>query len=406
MPPTEQRGPRSRVSPGRLAAIYALMDVEEGAHADESLSRHAPLDPMDRGLAWNLCLGVLRGRPELDAVITQVARRPVWNLEPGVRTVLRVGLYELRHTRVPSHAAVDQAVEASRKIGVGHASGLINAVLRRQDSIVVPESLGHPDWIADRWRARYGSRADDWMRANNQPAPVHIVAKEDPSGVAREFQHQGITLIPLKNGVFRLPSQGGAIEKLPGYREGRWWVMDPSAVAIADLVPEGSEAVLDTCAAPGGKSFRMAAQGHTVFATDLTEERLLRMRQSAERLGLPMKVQVFDWNTGALPQRFPVVMVDAPCSSLGLLRRHPDIRWNRRESDLPAMVARQKNILHHAARCVDVGGCLIYAVCSPEPEEGELVAQSLKWPIEEVFSNAPSEDGADVFWGCRLRRPA
>lgn len=397
------------VSPARLAAARALLAVDDGSHADEALARLAPGDSADRSMTWNLVLGVLRNRPELDALITKVAKRPLWSLEPTVRVLLWIGLYELRHTRVPPHAAVDQAVEASRKLKVGHASGLVNAVLRRQQGLVVDDQLGHPTWVSARWRARYGADADTWMKANNQPAPIHIVAKEDPSGVAAAFQHRGVVLVPAGEGVFRLPSSSGAMEALPGYEEGQWWVMDPSAVAVADLVPPGAGRVLDTCAAPGGKSFRISSRGTSgyrpVLATDVLAERLGKLKEGAQRLGLPVEARQHDWSLAPLQETFEAVIVDAPCTSLGLLRRHPDLRWRREEKDIYAAAQRQKKILRHAAACVAPGGVLVYAVCSPEPEEGPQVVATLGWPVEEVFCNAPALDGQDAFWGCRLRRP-
>lgn len=402
------------VSPGRLATVRILGLVEEGAHADEVLATQAPRDPAERAMAWNLVLGVLRSRSELDALIVTVARRPLWTLETAVRNLLRMSLYELRYSRVPPHAAVDQAVEASRHLKVGHASGFINAILRRQEGLILPDQLGHPDWLSARWRARYGAAAEAWMRANNQPAPIFIVAKEDPAGVAREFQHRSLTLLPVSEGVFRLPSGTGALEQLPGFAEGRWWVMDPAAVAIADLLPAGTSRVLDTCAAPGGKSFRISARdgSREVLATDLTEQRLIKLRTSAERLSLPVQALVHDWSAGPLTDdsgvllRFEAVLVDAPCTGLGLLRRHPDRRWHRKEEDISALSERQRRILYHASLCVERGGVLVYAVCSPEPEEGEMVASTLGWREEARYSNAPATEGQDAFWGCRLRAPS
>ena len=267
------RPSRSLVNPGRLAALRALVAVERGEHAEDALDDNAPSFANDRGLAWHIVLGVLRNRPGVDAVIEQAARRTVENLDPPVLAALRIGLFELRFSRVPPHAAVDQAVEACRAVGVGHASGFVNAVLRNQGRFEPPEQArtGHPAWLVERWRARYGAAADAWMEANNQPAAIYLAAKEDPAGMARAFQHAGIPLTPAGEGIFRLPEQAGAVEALPGFAEGRWWVMDPAAAAVADLVgplAPGVE-VLDACAAPGGKSFRLASRGARVFATEI-----------------------------------------------------------------------------------------------------------------------------------------
>ncbi|MFZ5480293.1 MAG: RsmB/NOP family class I SAM-dependent RNA methyltransferase [Myxococcota bacterium] len=400
-PPSSPR----RLNPGRLAAVRALIAVEDGEHVEDALAKLAPQDPGDRALAWHVALGVLRNRSALDAAIREGARRAPWTLDPPVLAALRVGLFELAHSRTPPHAAVDQAVEACRAAGAPHASGLVNAVLRRPPYTPTPEeALGHPDWIVARWRARYGEAADAWMAANNQPAPVFVVAKEDPAGVARDFQHRGLALTPVGEGVFRLPEGAGAIEALPGYEEGRWWVMDPAAVAVADLVGEAVE-VLDACAAPGGKSFRLASRGARVFATDVDEARLARVQEGAERLDLPVWAEVHDWTKGPLARVFPAVLVDAPCTGLGTLRRHPDIRWRRKPEDVARNADRQRVILANAARCVAPGGVLVYAVCSPEPEEGADVAATLGWPEEARFVNAPALAGEDCFQAFRLRRP-
>jgi 16S rRNA (cytosine967-C5)-methyltransferase len=235
---------------------------------------------------------------------------------------------------------------------------------------------------------------------------VDLVAKEDAAGVARAFQHLGIVLVPVGEGVFRVPEGAGSPAEWPGHAEGSWWVMDPAAVAVADLCGdvEGLE-VLDTCAAPGGKSFRLASRGARVLATDSDETRLARLREGATRLGLPVEARLHDWTTAPLEARFPVVIVDAPCSGLGVVRRHPDIRWRRQETDLEAYADRQRQLLAHAARCVAPGGVLVYAVCSPEPEEGEQVARTLGWSEEARFCNAPALAGEDGFQAFRLRAP-
>lgn len=412
--------PRSTVNPGRLAALQVLLAVDRGEHAEDALARLAPaadapptdekrprsVSVSDRMLAWNLVFGVLRTRSALDSILEQAARRRVQNLDPEVCAVLRLGIYELRRTRVPPHAAVDQAVEMCRSTKAAHAGGFVNAVLRNQERFD-PDAearLGHPAWLLARWRARYGPEADRWMEANNEPPPTWIVATEDPAGVSRAFQHAGHTLVPGEAGTFRLPERSGRIDELPGFTEGRWWVMDPAAVAVADLVPPGGR-VLDTCAAPGGKSFRIASRGAQVLATDTDATRLARVVEGAARLGQFVDTRVHDWTSGAIDGTFDAVIVDAPCTGLGTLRRHPDIRWRRQAADIVTAAHRQWKILQNAARTVKSGGALVYAVCSPEPEEGRLIAERLGWPIEAVYDNAPAVDGADVFWGCRMRAP-
>lgn len=397
---------RSRANPGRVAAALALLEVEDGRNVEEALARCIPDDAADRSLAWNLAFGVLRHRPALDEAITIAARRAVWTLDPPVLIALRAGLYELAFTRTPPHAAVDQGVELVRALGAAHAAGFVNAILRRA---VVPTegdvSLGFPRWIVERWRARLGAPAADiFMIACSAPAPVHIVVKEDSAGVAASFQKAGVAVVPAGNGVFRLPPRAGRIDELPGFAEGRWWVMDPAAVAVADLVPD-VPVVLDTCAAPGGKSLCLASRGMRVQATDLEPGRLDRLQENAARVGLTVESRVHDWSVAPMPGQWPAVLVDAPCTALGLVRRHPELRWRRTEADVRAAHERQKRILRNAATVVAPGGCLVYAVCSPEPEEGPEVAAILGWKLEAVFQNEGNQEGADVFWGCRMRRP-
>lgn len=399
---------KPRVNPGRVAAVQVLLAVEDGEHVEDALARLAPADAADRALAWNLALGVLRRRSGLDAILVKAARRALRTVDPVTLAVLRMAIYERRFTRVPAHATVDQAVEVAKAAGVGHAAGFVNAVLRHQDGFDASheEWLGHPPWLQARWRARHGAAADVWMEANNKPAPVYLVAKEDPAGVARDFQHRVVGLTPVGGDVFQLQGPG-AIPELPGFAEGRWWVMDPAAVAVADLVgecPPGTE-VLDACAAPGGKSFRLAARGLQVTATDVDAGRLARVREGATRLGLALTTDVHDWVSGPRKGTFDVVLVDAPCTGLGTLRRHPDIRWRRHLHDVTAAASRQRAILANAAQVVRPGGVLVYAVCSPEPEEGAEVVRRLGWPIEASFDNAPGLEGQDVFWAVRMRRP-
>jgi 16S rRNA (cytosine967-C5)-methyltransferase len=405
----------SKVNPGRLLAAQVLK--QSSLHAQDALEQvllQKPCDAADRALAWNLIYGILRERPLLDAVITTAAKRPIKTLDPMVRVLLWIGIYELRKTRVPPHAAVDQAVAATRLLKVGHAAGFVNAVLRNQHRYT-PElsgaaSLGFPDWLAARWSQRDGQEmALSRMQACNQPAPIFLAAKEDIAGIFQHFLHQGISLLPTSlPTIARLPAGAGAIENLPGFQEGSWWIMDVNAAKVAELVPAGV-AVLDACASPGGKSFYLAARGQPVTATDLPE-RLDRLNANQSRLGLPIEILAHDWEKGPLVdksseiRRFPAVLVDAPCSSLGLCGRHPDIRWHRSERDLRELGAKQRLILQNAARCVAPGGALIYAVCSLEPEEGEEIIKSLGWPVEEHL--ILDRSSTDYFFGCRLRAPA
>ena len=199
---------------------------------------------------------------------------------------------------------------------------------------------------------------------------------------------------------------------MPGFADGRWWVMDPASVVVADLlheaIPEGA-AVLDACAAPGGKTLRLATLDHTVRAIDLEPHRLKLLGEGSRRVGVSDRVtpEVHDWLTGPLPEQpqFAGVLVDAPCSALGIVRRHPEIRWRRLPSDPPAMAIRQRAILQQAATHVSEDGVLVYSVCSPLPEEGPAVVESLEdFQVVLAWSSAPPVGDEDAFQAFVLRR--
>lgn len=415
---------QNAVNLGRKAAAMALIAAETGAHIEDQLAELAPHEPGDRALAWNLALGVLRRRDALDAAMVAGAKRSLRTIDPAVRVILRCALYELAFTRTPAHAAVDQAVALTRRLNVSHAAPFVNAVLRNAPP-PDPTLPGFPDVLVTRWRARWGDRADVWMAACNQPAPLYLVPKEDEAGLCRSFQHAGIVATPVGEpgvGPRPLAVPPGLVTNFPGFAEGRFWVMDPAAVAVADLVaaavPAGAS-VLDACAAPGGKSLRLASLGYLVTSTDSRADRLVRLEENAARVGLRLDVSVMDWTApgggGGIAERlYDAVLVDAPCSGLGTVRRHPDIRWRKSTPELltghlKTLAVRQAALLHQLKRRVKPGGVLVYAVCSTEPEEGEAVARTLSWPIEATVDTTPGVVdpalGADAHVAFRFRAP-
>ncbi len=400
----------------------ALIAAETGAHIEDELALLAPHEPGDRALAWNLALGVLRRRDALDAAIVAGAKRSLRTIDPAVRVILRCALYELAFTRTPAHAAVDQAVAMTRRLNVGHAAPFVNAVLRNAPA-PDPTLPGFPDVLVSRWRARWGERADAWMAACNQPAPLYLVPREDEAGLCRSFQHAGLVATPVGEPGVRprpLSVPPGLVTAFPGFAEGRFWVMDPAAVSVADLLadglPEGAT-VLDACAAPGGKSLRLASLGFAVTATDSRADRLVRLEENAARVGARLDVSVMDWTAPEGPGAdalYDGVLVDAPCSGLGTVRRHPDIRWRKSTPELlvghlKALAVRQAALLHQLKRRVKPGGVLVYAVCSTEPEEGEAVARTLSWPVEATVDTTPARVdpalGADAHVAFRFRAP-
>lgn len=334
---------------------------------------------------------------------------------------LRVATFEKLFGRAGDHAVVDQAVELCRALHAPRASGLINAVMRR----VVPatemsraDALNHPAWLISRWDKRYGAEATDaWCRSNGEEPVLVVVARDDADALAQSFVDAGLAVAPAKAGGDVVPGaltvlgHTGSVEGLPGYDEGAFWVQDASAVATADLIgaSEGMR-VLDACAAPGGKTMRLLAQGAEVVATDREARRLPRMHQSLERTGLKADVRVHDWVRAPLEDElFDAVLVDAPCTGLGTLRRSPEIRWNRVFSDVLGASTRQLAILSNAATCVKPGGTLVYAVCSSEPEEGKVLvkrflAATEGFDLDTELETAPPQDDEDGFYAARLIR--
>lgn len=408
------------LSPARLAAAQALLDAERGRHLDQSLVRALDaaqgLSAEDRALAWHLAYGVLRRRGALDVGLAQATRRAVERLDPPVRAALRLGLFELWYGRTPAHAAVDQAVRLAKALRVGHAAGLVNAALRAVGSLPeIPPEVNHPGWLVERRRARLGAEAvARWCTRDDTPAPLALVAR-DPDLAAR-FLQAGLTLRPATAGgapvpgAFWLDEPAPRVEALPGYAEGAFWVMDPAAAAVADLVgARPSELVLDACAAPGGKTLRLAQAGARVTATDLPQ-RLEAVGANLLRVGLEAQVLAVDWLGSEAPAGvYDAVLVDAPCTGLGTTRRHPEIRWGRQPGDLAACAVQQRRLLERLAGRVTPGGRLVYAVCSPEPEEGLVRVQGFleqhpEFVLEQTLSLDPPSEDEDAHWAARLRR--
>ncbi len=405
-----------RVSPGRVGAARALVAIEAGEPSDRALE--ATLGgSRDRELGWHLAMGVLRRRGEVDAALRPCLRQPLASMDPGVRAALRVGTFDKLWSRTRAHAAVHQGVEVVRALGLGRAAGLVNAVLRRVARPQAdPARVNLPPWLLERWIARYGERAAlAWSRAWLEPPPLGVVC-DDPA-VVQAWREAGLEVRPARAGdrhpawAWWIAGHRGPIPGLPGWQRAAAWVQDPAAVAVADLCePAPGRTILDACAAPGGKTMRLARRGARVTAVDRSEARLERLRENLARTGLAAEVRACDWMEGDLgAARFDAVLVDAPCTALGTARRHPEVKWRRQEIDLDEAAARQLAILRAASGHVRPGGALVYAVCSPEPEEGERVmarflAAESGWVRDAVLHTAPPADGEDAHQAFRLIR--
>lgn len=411
----------SRANRGRVAAALALVAVERGGHVEDVLAIEAPEREPDRGLAWFLALGVLRKRGVVDAALRPHLSQPLTGLDAEVRATLRMGAFELLFARTPAHAAVSQGVEVITALGGGRARGLVNAVLRRVEpptELALHERLDHPAWLVERWTERFGAEAvEAWCARSGEEAPLAVVTRE-PDRLRAALEAVG--LHPREGraagepvpGAFWVDEVRGRVEELPGFRDGSFWVQDPSATHVADLVgAKPGMRVLDACAAPGGKAFRMASAGAEVLAVDAEPDRLRAVTEGARRLRLPIEVRAHDWLRGPMRGKptFDAVLVDAPCTGLGTLRRHPEIRWRRQLVDLPKAKARQLAVTGAASAHVAPGGRLVYAVCSPEPEEGPAVIEAFlrdapDFRVLSQWSSTPPVDDEDAHFAAVLER--
>jgi 16S rRNA (cytosine967-C5)-methyltransferase len=360
----------------------------EAALADPGLTRLAPLD---RAFARALAMAALRHLGPIDrALDARLKREP----PPPVRDLLRLGLAQAFYLDTPAFAAVDTTVALAPR----PLSGLVNAVLRGQlregPPSEDPEVLA-PSWLFARWRAAWG---EDDARAIAACIAAEPATDLTPRDAGEAALVDALEAQVLPGGTLRT-SRRGDLTEWPGYVEGGWWVQDAAAAIPARLLAAKSgQTVLDLCAAPGGKTFQLAAAGATVTALDRADVRLRRLRESLTRLGLAAEIVAADARAWSDPRTFEGVLLDAPCSATGTFRRHPDALWNARPSDIASLAGAQAALLASAAARVSPGGRLVYSVCSLEREEGEdqVGAFLAAFPAFALDKMVPGEGGAPV----------
>ena len=378
----------------RQVALASVAEVlRSGKALDETMARHGANDPLARAIA----VTTFRRLGFLGRILNA---RLAKGLSADERSfaLLATGAAQILFLNVPDHAAVDLAVEVARRDPqLRHLSGLANAVLRRvardRDAILAEDASpleDAPVWLADRWTRTYGpERATAIAAAHREGATVDITPKSDPEGWAERL---GGALLPT--GSIRL-SDRTAIPELAGFEAGEWWVQDAAAAIPARLLGVAAgELVLDLCAAPGGKTAQLAAAGAEVTAVDRSASRLTRLSQNLERLHLKAEVVCADGLSFAA-EPYDAVLLDAPCTATGTMRRHPDVAWTKKEGDLAGLASLQVRLLDHAAGLVRPGGRLVYCVCSLEPDEGEFQAAAFlsRHPDFERAPIGPDETG-------------
>jgi 16S rRNA (cytosine967-C5)-methyltransferase len=439
------------VSQARYEALRILVRVEEDrAFADivlEHALEHARLEARDAGLCTELVYGTLRWRRHLDWRLGPHLNRPLDKLDPWVRSLLRLTAYQLFFLdRVPRWAAVDEAVSLAKlKSKRPGPPEFVNAVLRALTRATAAPALpalpteaiavrcSFPDWIAARWIARYGpEEAEALMLASNERPPTTIrvnTLRITRDALAARLRDEELAVTrPTAFAPEGLTIERGAVGRWSAFTEGWCTVQDEASMLVARLLdPQPGEVVADACAAPGTKATHMAELMRNrgrIIAMDPQAARLKLVGRATSRLGINIieahmgsaSSQVGRWRA-----KCDRVLVDAPCSNLGVLRRNPDVKWRRTEEDLRRLQDKQKTILAAAAAMVKPGGRLVYATCSLEPDENEAVVSSLPglgthWQVDppEGFPAAldaagylrlcPHVHGTDGFTAIRLRK--
>ncbi len=398
----------------RVRAARAIAAVITGESTlDEALERHAArLEGRDRALAREIAFGVCRRYFELDALLAQLLQRPLKARDADLRALLLAGLYQLRHLRVPDHAAVSESVAACVTLGKGWARGLVNAVLRAHQArraelearLDEAERLAHPRWLIDALRADWPADWEAIVAANNAAPPLTLrvnAARTSRAQWLAEAEAVGIVAHPCalaEDGVTL--AEASEVARIPGFADGLVSVQDEGAQLAATLLGcGGGQRVLDACAAPGGKACHLLERHPALRlgALDASAARLERVRQNLARLALEATLLHGDaadpaaWWDG---EPFAHILVDAPCSGTGVIRRHPDIRILRDAKQVAAAAALQRHILRGLWPCLATGGRLLYATCS-------VLACENEGAIADFLAATPDAREIDtgVSWG-------
>ncbi len=410
----------------RQLALQILRDIERrNTYTDIAIDRafhQTTLNPRDRSLCTELVYGIVRHQRTLDSLIDQLGKKTSQQQPPDLRRILHIGLYQLRYlNNIPPSAAVNTSVELTSQVnGLQRLSGVVNGILRQyirgseanHDLLILPNDpvkkiailYSFPDWIIKTWVQQWGEETTEklchWF---NQTPSIDIrinPLKTTLEDIETKFTEAGINVTRLANFSMSLRLQGkiGAIQSLPGFQQGHWTVQDSSAQLVSYLLaPQPGETIIDACAAPGGKTTHIAElmgdQG-TIWACDRTPSRLKKVQQNAQRLELK-SIKIIEGDSRHLTQFMESsdrVLVDAPCSGLGTLHRHPDIRWRQTPEKVQQLAILQQEILTQAAQWVKPQGILVYATCTLNPLENEQIIQQFLATHSHWHIETPSPD--------------
>ena len=422
----------------RQLAFIALRAVHQGAYADAALDkvlRGADLSAVDRRLVTELVYGSVRRQRSLDALINQLAQKTADQQPPDLRTILHLGLYQLRYQeRIPASAAVNTTVQLAKDNGFPGLAGFVNGLLRQYSRLAADERQGeessvhpvtdplqlpeapverlgilysYPNWIVELWLEQLGLTETEQLCEWMNQSPVldlrvnRLLTEIDEVEAALQSAGVLVRRVPHLPQALRLIGSTGPIQQLPGFDKGWWTVQDSSAQLVTHLLnPQPNEVVIDACAAPGGKTTHIAElmrDTGTLWACDRAASRLRKLQENTKRLQL-QSIQICIGDSRNLSQFKGLadrLLLDVPCSGLGTLHRHADARWRQTPDSVHELSVLQKELLQQTATWVKPGGILVYATCTLHPIENEAVIQSFlnhypKWSIEPPAVNSPA----------------
>ena len=433
------------MNPGKLRAKAATtlskLLAQEGSLASLLKRGDFPVEDTSFPLLQEIVFGTCRWYFQLDAILAQLLSKPLKAKDNDVRCLLLIGLYQLHHLRVPDYAVVNETVSATKALKKDWAKGLVNAILRgflRDSEALIKQSLtrlegeyAHPRWLIERLRSAWPTQWSQILKDNNIRPPMTLrvnTQRTDMDQFLANLQHAGIEAAPgaLASTSVYLASPC-PVENIPGFEQGLCSVQDEASQLIPGLLDlQNGLRILDACAAPGGKTCHILESGFAfeqLVALDNDARRLERLQQNLDRLQLSATVSVGDasdtsqWFSG---RAFDRILLDAPCSATGIIRRHPDIKLLRREADIVKLSQLQSQLLESLWACLTPGGLLLYSTCSVLPEENSAIVQRFiesrsdakletiveQWGLECPFGRQllPGAGGNDGFYFARLRK--
>ena len=414
----------TRIPSARELALNVLTRVEkEGAYSNLELNaalQRTRLSKEETGLATELVYGTIAHLNTLDYFLGWFVAKGVDKLEPWVRSLLRMSLYQIVYLdRIPQHAVVNEAVNLAKRKGHQGISGMVNGVLRnvlrKKDELVISDQMpavkrislqhSHPEWLVDRWVQQYGEEvAERICAANNEPPSVSVRVNQtmiSREAMLQEMEAEGLEAVPsllTEEGI--IVKSGGNMALTSWYQDGQISVQDESSMLVGSAVhPEPHMKVLDCCAAPGGKTAHLAElmkdQG-VIIANDIHAHKEKLIRDQAERLGLDV-IQTVHGDAAELASKYPPasfdrILLDAPCSGLGVIRRKPDLKWAKRPEDIEQIAQLQSELLETVSGLLKVGGILVYSTCTIEPEENDRLIE--RFLAKHTNFALPSEEPA------------